>query len=145
MEFITEGKLTLLGVRQKENTASPGASGQDPGEGKLLGVKEDQNAVLEAPKKGRLMKRLRLRFEKMLKTNKTEATAEAREVEQDSHEEKQVKPLLRREDVLEEAEQNDYPTNWTVTPYDLGGHTSYFNSQKLFTCGSSVFFLAFQR
>ena len=34
---------------------------------------------------------------------------------------------------------------WRVTPYDLGGHTSYFNSQRLFTSGSSVFFLAFQR
>ena len=34
---------------------------------------------------------------------------------------------------------------WRVTPYDLGGHTSYFNSQKLFTSDSSVFFLAFQR
>ena len=41
--------------------------------------------------------------------------------------------------------QKEEPTNWTVTPYDLGGHTSYFNSQKLFTCGSTVFFLAFQR
>ena len=51
----------------------------------------------------------------------------------------------RNEEVPEEAEQNEDPTNWTVTPYDLGGHTSYFNSQKLFTCGSSVFFLAFQR
>ena len=51
----------------------------------------------------------------------------------------------RNEEVLEEAEQNEETTNWTVTPYDLGGHTSYFNSQKLFTCGSSVFFLAFQR
>ena len=51
----------------------------------------------------------------------------------------------KEEEVPEEAKQKEDPTNWTVTPYDLGGHTSYFNSQKLFTSGSSVFFLAFQR
>ena len=148
VEFITEGKLTLLVVEEKENTASPGASGQDPGEGTLLGVKEDQNAVLEAPKKG-IMKRLRFRFEKMLKANEKEAKAEAEaeevEPQQESQEGEQVKPLLSREEVPEEADKNGEPTYWTVTPYDLGGHTSYFNSHKLFTCGSSVFFLAFQR
>ena len=56
-----------------------------------------------------------------------------------------VRRNKERKEVPEEAEQNDDSTNWRVTPYDLGGHTSYFNSQKLFTSGSSVFFLAFQR
>ena len=32
-----------------------------------------------------------------------------------------------------------------VRPFDMGGHSSYLNSQKLFKCGSSLFFLAFQR
>ena len=52
-----------------------------------------------------------------------------------------VKRLTRRFEKMLKT----YEKNWTVTPYDLGGHTSYFNSQKLFICGSSVFFLAFQR
>ena len=32
-----------------------------------------------------------------------------------------------------------------VKPYDMGGHSSYLNSQRLFKSGSSLFFLAFQR
>ena len=85
VEYITEGKLTLLGVSRNE----------------------DQETIL---------KTLSRRFKKMPKNGEEEGTKE-----------------------------NEDQTNWTVTPYDLGGHTSYFNSQKLFTCGSSVFFLAFQR
>ena len=34
---------------------------------------------------------------------------------------------------------------WKVTPYDLGGHSPYFNSQKLFSASSSIFLLTFQR
>ena len=35
---------------------------------------------------------------------------------------------------------------WTVTSYDLGGHSPYFNSQqKLFSNSSSIFLLTFQR
>ena len=34
---------------------------------------------------------------------------------------------------------------WEVTPYDLGGHSPYFNSQKLFSASSSIFLLTFQR
>ena len=56
-----------------------------------------------------------------------------------------LKTLSRRFKNILTTKQNENQTNWTVTPYDLGGHTSYFNSQKLFTSGSSVFFLAFQR
>ena len=36
-------------------------------------------------------------------------------------------------------------TNQTISCYDVGGHSPYFNSQKLFKSGSSVFILAFQR
>ena len=36
-------------------------------------------------------------------------------------------------------------TNQKISCYDLGGHSPYFNSQKLFRSGSSVFLLAFQR
>ena len=34
---------------------------------------------------------------------------------------------------------------WKLTPYDLGGHSPYFNSQKLFSASSSIFLLTFQR
>ena len=34
---------------------------------------------------------------------------------------------------------------WKVTPYDLGGHSPYFNSQQLFSASSSIFLLTFQR
>ena len=34
---------------------------------------------------------------------------------------------------------------WRVTPYDLGGHSPYFNSQKLFSASSSTYLLTFQR
>ena len=33
--------------------------------------------------------------------------------------------------------------NWTVSPYDLGGHSPYFSSQKIFSSHSSFFFLIF--
>ena len=36
-------------------------------------------------------------------------------------------------------------TNQEISCYDLGGHSPYFNSQRLFESGSSVFILAFQR
>ena len=36
-------------------------------------------------------------------------------------------------------------TTQHVSCYDLGGHSPYFNSQKIFKSDSSVFFLAFQR
>ena len=36
-------------------------------------------------------------------------------------------------------------TNQQISCYDVGGHSPYFNSQKLFKSGSSVFLLAFQR
>ena len=35
--------------------------------------------------------------------------------------------------------------NWQITPYDLGGHSPYFNSQRLFSSQTSFFFLVFQR
>ena len=35
--------------------------------------------------------------------------------------------------------------NWTVSPYDLGGHSPYFSSQKIFSSQSSFFFLIFSR
>lgn len=35
--------------------------------------------------------------------------------------------------------------NWTVSPYDLGGHSPYFSSQRMFTAPSSFFFLTFSR
>ena len=35
--------------------------------------------------------------------------------------------------------------NWTVSPYDLGGHSPYFSSQKIFSSHSSFFFLIFSR
>ena len=34
---------------------------------------------------------------------------------------------------------------WKMTLYDLGGHSPYFNSQKLFSASSSIFLLTFQR
>ena len=36
-------------------------------------------------------------------------------------------------------------TSQKISCYDVGGHSPYFNSQKLFKSGSSVFILAFQR
>ena len=35
--------------------------------------------------------------------------------------------------------------NWTVSPYDLGGHSPYFSSQKIFSSSSSFYFLTFSR
>ena len=35
--------------------------------------------------------------------------------------------------------------NWTVSPFDLGGHSPYFDSQKMFSSPSSFFFLIFSR
>ena len=35
--------------------------------------------------------------------------------------------------------------NWQVSPYDLGGHSPYFSSQKIFSSKTSFFFLVFQR
>ena len=35
--------------------------------------------------------------------------------------------------------------NWTVSPYDLGGHSPYFSSQKIFSSSSSFYFLVFSR
>ena len=40
---------------------------------------------------------------------------------------------------------NNTIPNWTITPYDLGGHSPYFSSQKLFSSNSSFFFLIFSR
>ena len=36
-------------------------------------------------------------------------------------------------------------TRQQISCYDLGGHSPYFKSQKLFKSGSSVFILAFKR
>ena len=35
--------------------------------------------------------------------------------------------------------------NWAVSPYDLGGHSPYFSSQKIFSSSSSFYFLVFSR
>ena len=35
--------------------------------------------------------------------------------------------------------------NWVVSPYDLGGHSPYYRSQKIFSSSSSFFFLTFSR
>ena len=35
--------------------------------------------------------------------------------------------------------------NWNVAPYDLGGHSPYFNSHKMFASKSSFFFLVFSK
>ena len=35
--------------------------------------------------------------------------------------------------------------NWTVSSYDLGGHSPYFSSQKIFSSSSSFYFLVFSR
>ena len=41
-------------------------------------------------------------------------------------------------------EENNLP-NWTVSPYDLGGHSPYFSSHKIFATPSSFFFMIFSR
>ena len=40
--------------------------------------------------------------------------------------------------------QKELP-NWNVAPFDLGGHSPYFSSQKMFSSKSSFFFLIFSR
>ena len=141
VEYITEGKLTVLGVKKEEDqeTVSPGASGQIPGKGTLLGDRRNEDQETASPEEG-LMKRWR-RF-KTWREGKIQVESQKKS-QKGRQEEEDVKPQESSEEVLEE--DNEDPTAWTVTPYDLGGHTSYFNSQKLFSSSSSVFFLAFQR
>ena len=50
------------------------------------------------------------------------------------------KEKRRRRKKKEETRERQF-----VKPYDMGGHSSYLNSQRLFKSGSSLFFLAFQR
>ena len=58
--------------------------------------------------------------------------------------------------ILVKAETHDYlPVdtgrndiklpNWAVSPYDLGGHSPYFSSQKMFSSQTSFFFMIFSR
>ena len=57
--------------------------------------------------------------------------------------------------ILVTAESKDQPLtqqalsknlpNLTVSPYDLGGHSPYFSSHKIFSSPSSFFFLTFSR
>ena len=59
-------------------------------------------------------------------------------------------PILLNVKKKEEAQtlpqEIDPLPDWTVTSYDLGGHSPYFNSQqKLFSTSSSIFLLTFQR
>ena len=35
--------------------------------------------------------------------------------------------------------------DWTILPFDLGGHSPYFCSQKIFSSSSSFYFLTFSR
>ena len=35
--------------------------------------------------------------------------------------------------------------NWNVSPFDLGGHSPYISSQKIFSSQSSFYFLVFSR
>ena len=35
--------------------------------------------------------------------------------------------------------------DWTILPFDLGGHSQYFCSQKIFSSSSSFYFLTFSR
>ena len=46
---------------------------------------------------------------------------------------------------LTDSKETVPETTQHVSCYDLGGHSPYFNSQKIFKSGSSVFILAFQR
>ena len=46
--------------------------------------------------------------------------------------------------ILETLQENKLP-NWKVSMYDLGGHSPYINSQKMFASNSSFFFLVFNR
>ena len=49
---------------------------------------------------------------------------------------------LKKEEIKKKEETRE---RQFVKPYDMGGHSSYLNSQRLFKSGSSLFFLAFQR
>ena len=49
---------------------------------------------------------------------------------------------LKKEEIKKKEETREIQF---VKPYDMGGHSSYLNSQRLFKSGSSLFFLAFQR
>ena len=43
-----------------------------------------------------------------------------------------------------DSSENTKLPNWTISPYDLGGHSPYFNSHKIFASNSSIFFLLFR-
>ena len=62
-------------------------------------------------------------------------------------EEEEEEELFTEEEEEEEEEEQKEETRERqfVKPYDMGGHSSYLNSQRLFKSGSSLFFLAFQR
>ena len=49
---------------------------------------------------------------------------------------------LKKEEI---KKKEDTRARQFVKPYDMGGHSSYLNSQRLFKSGSSLFFVAFQR
>ena len=62
-------------------------------------------------------------------------------------ERKKKEELFTEEEEEEEEEEQKEETRERqfVKPYDMGGHSSYLNSQRLFKSGSSLFFVAFQR
>ena len=70
-----------------------------------------------------------------------------------TNESKQQQPVPRRKGRLAEFPDSDSSQlynqkklpNWTVSPYDLGGHSPYFSSQKIFSSSSSFYFLVFSR
>ena len=75
-----------------------------------------------------------------------------------TNESKHQQPVPRRERRLAEYFDYDYSDSvssqlsnhkklqsWTVSPYDLGGHSPYFSSQKIFSSSSSFYFLVFSR
>ena len=47
--------------------------------------------------------------------------------------------------VSEASSKKTHLPNWTISPYDLGGHSPYFCSQKIFSSPSSFYFLIISR
>ena len=124
-EVDTQGKLTLLRFRKK-------------GE---LDKEDKEETDDEAEKQEQLQKGIFSILKRPFKYLKNKIRSSQNVVVEAVHDLEE----FDQGEAEPEPRQTDDSLYWRVTPYDLGGHTSYFNSQRLFTSGSSVFFLAFQR